>query len=409
MTLVRHVSSALLLTAAMLALLPTRLAAAGANDIAESLSAADANLAATVVVYGKAASKRRNAVRNAVEEALRDAGWNLERPFSRRESAAVARCFAADKPGLCIASAAAKNGVGRVVAVQVDPERGKSSRAPLRLSGQLAAAGDDDVVLQLRFCNPCGKRELPQAAQELVKLLLENSQVRAATTKIALRTKPAGVVVTVDGKLIGGESSELVTVAGSHTLLFELDGYTRQTRTVEALEGQTVTVEVELSPSAGIVIAPVEPRPTRDGGGDDVDDGDAPRPGGLGGAKSDASGGITVISRGNRDRDADTGRGVLPYAVIGLGVVAIGAGVAGILLDEDPVADPGVKQPATILDTERLGIGLAIGGGVTTVLGSYLWVRAGNRASAKRSRAALAPLTISPTRRGALVGLGGSF
>lgn len=393
---------------------PLVLVSLGLLALQPRAAAADSDeRAGTVIVYGKAESKRRSAVRSAVEEALREAGWSLGRSFSRREADTVARCFAADKPGLCIAATAAAKGIERVVAVQVDPERGKGSRATLRLSGQLADAGTPDVILQLRFCSPCSRDELATVAQELVKLLLENSQVRAATTKIALRTQPAGVVVTIDGKLIGGESTEIATVAGSHTLLFELDGYTRQTRTVEAVEGETVTVEIELSPSAGIVIAP---RPEE---GDGLPREDSTRRGDSSSALADsggAGGGIVVRDgpdrgdRGDRDRGDGGGSRLLPYLLVGLGSTAVAGGVFAIVIDEDPVADPGVEQPATILDTGRLGAGLVIGGALTGALGGYLWWRAERRSSSARKRGRAASiLTVHPARQGALVGLTGNF
>ncbi len=349
--------------------------------------------AGTVVVYGKARSSHLKAVAKAVEAALRGAGWDVGRRFSAREADTVVRCFAADKPGLCIAATAASYEVSRVVAVQVDPERGEGRKAPLRLSGQLATAGTADVVLQMRFCNPCGKDELTSVSQDLVKLLLDSSEMRAANTKLELRIKPSSAVVTLDGKLIGGDSKELPTVAGTHTLLFELDGYVRQSRTVEVEEGQTQIVEVELLPLAGITIAP--PADDRQSGvvrpppGDPSDPGAPTIPGAPG------------PGTGQPERG---GRGWRPYTLLAVGGLAIVGGVVGVLIDEDPKLDPTLKQPPTIMDTGRLGASMIVGGAVLAGFGGVLWWKAGDKPKKKRTVTA-----IVPTRSGALVGVGGTF
>lgn len=320
--------------------------------------------AATVVVYGKAEASRRSSVAAVVEDTLRKAGWNLTDPFSDREIDTITRCFAVDKPGLCIAATTHAKGITRVVAVQVDVERGKGATATLRLSGQLAVAGKPEVILQLRYCTV---DQLEAKTQELVKLLLDGSSVRAADTKIELRTKPQGVVVTLDGQLVGGAGAEISTAPGSHTLLFELEGYTRQTRTVEVAEGKTVVVEVELTPSAGIIVPlPPESNP--------------------------------VVARSQR----------WPLTLMAVGSVALIGGVVAVIIDEDPVRRADVKQPATLIDTARLGAGLIIGGAVVGGVGSYLWWRGRkhNRAAAKPP---VSTALMIPTAHGAVVGVAGTF
>jgi hypothetical protein len=333
---------------------------------------AKVDAASTVVVYGKAEASLRVSVATAVEDALREAGWELSDPFSDKEVDTIARCFAVDKPGLCIAATAHAKGVSRIVAVQVDTERGKGSTASLRLSGQLAIVGKPEVVLQLRFCSPCAGEALTSAAQELVKLLLEGSAVRDATTKIELRTSPSGAVVTLDGSLIGGSGREIATVAGPHTLSFELDGYTRQTRTVEALEGKTVVVEVELVPSAGLIVAP------------------------------DPEGPVSKV-----DGPEASLRWPKRLA-IGGGVLVVG-GIVAVLLDEDPKKDATIKQPATILDTARLGVGMIVVGAISGGLGGYLWWKAPSRKPSRSPQGRISSAALVPTSHGALVGVAGTF
>lgn len=98
------------------------------------------------------------------------------------------------------------------------------------------------------------------------------------------------------------------------------------------------------------------------------------------------------------------GRGWLPYTLMTIGGLAIVGGVVGVVIDEDPRLDPTVKQPATIMDTGRLGAGLIAGGVVLAGLGGVMWWTAGDKPK-KRPRVT----AIIPTRSGALVGVGGTF
>jgi PEGA domain len=369
--------------------------------LASAAPAAASDPTGAVVVYGKADRSHRKAVAAAVEEALRDAGWSLERRFSSREADTVVRCFAADKPGLCIAATAASREVERVVAVQVDPERGRGRNATLRLSGQLATAGTPEVVLQLRFCSPCNRDELAAAAQDLVRLLLDSSEVRAATTKIELRVKPAGVVVSLDGKLIGGDSKELATVAGPHTLLFELDGYARQTRSIEVKEGKTEVVEVELVPAAGITVATapgkqaigvLRPAPLPDSS-DPADPAAAAGPDGP------------QTGQSPFEQPRERGRRWVPYTLMAVGGLALIGGGVLVAIDEDLNSSPTAKQPETYMNTASLGVGMMIGGALAGAVGGVLLFNAGD----KPRRRGPASAAIVPTQSGALVGVGGTF
>lgn len=102
--------------------------------------------------------------------------------------------------------------------------------------------------------------------------------------------------------------------------------------------------------------------------------------------------------------EAGGGRGWLPYTLMAVGGVAIAGGVVGVLIDEDPKLDPTVKQPATIMDTGRLGAGMIAGGVILAGFGGVMWWSAGDKPKKKRT-----VTSIVPTRSGALVGVGGTF
>jgi len=66
------------------------------------------------------------------------------------------------------------------------------------------------------------------------------------TTRLFVRTVPAGAVVTLDAKAIGTTDGLFVISPGTHELSLELEGYRAQTRKIQAPEGRITRLEVKL-------------------------------------------------------------------------------------------------------------------------------------------------------------------
>ncbi len=76
----------------------------------------------------------------------------------------------------------------------------------------------------------------------------EAGALRARPSLLTVTTTPSGAAVTVDGKPIGEPTPVSVEVAaGSHSLTVRRDGYSTETRPLEARFGRAVIVSLELA------------------------------------------------------------------------------------------------------------------------------------------------------------------
>ncbi|MDH3637782.1 MAG: PEGA domain-containing protein [Gammaproteobacteria bacterium] len=84
--------------------------------------------------------------------------------------------------------------------------------------------------------------------------------LRAADGRVAVKTKPAGVAVTVDGVYRGVTPLDLaLTPRRSHRLELHKDGYVSAERALRVDSGQRQSLTVELVPKLGVVSFRIEP------------------------------------------------------------------------------------------------------------------------------------------------------
>jgi hypothetical protein len=76
----------------------------------------------------------------------------------------------------------------------------------------------------------------------------ELQALRARPSTLTVTTRPSGAVVTVDGRQTAGPTPVSVEIPpGSHTIAVHRDGYTTETRPLEARFGRAVIVSLELA------------------------------------------------------------------------------------------------------------------------------------------------------------------
>jgi hypothetical protein len=148
---------------------------------------------------------------------------------------------------------------------------------------------DDGSVLQKREarCEICGTAEvaeqLSNEAAALVPFIVEYTSGRAL---LEVRSQPEGANVTVDGKAVGTTPFSGEVLPGDRVVEVAKQGYTVRQRQVAVAKGTTTVIEVELDPIA---------------------------------------------------REALRPHAALGWAPLGVGVAAIGGGLALIVLEENPV------------------------------------------------------------------------
>ncbi len=201
-----------------------------------------------------------------------------------------------------------------------------------------------------RACEECSPDLMRSILEEMLGMILGASKLERG--RLSLHSNPEGMTVLLDNENIGVTPLEREVPAGPHTIVLMHRGQRVGERTLKV--HPDVTAEITIP-----VTIPV-----------DTDSG------------SQRAGKSPVVG----------------FLVLGLGVAAIGAGVAFYVTSEE---DDGSKL--FYRDTKTLGIGVAAGGAVVAGLGVWLWLR--TRGS---DETASAP-TVSITRNTGVIGWSRAF
>lgn len=173
-----------------------------------------------------------------------------------------------------------------------------------------ASGRDYDVTIQLvdvatasvvatteQTCEVCGVQEAAEvlgAASATLAAKLANTE--KGPPMLAIDAQPAGVLVSIDGELVGRAPVEREVEPGSHWISVSLDGYVSQKREIKSTRGVRESISFQLLPTpivgrtkmelagwslvgigaaaigTGVVLAVLEERPNRlQCDGDDVD------------------------------------------------------------------------------------------------------------------------------------------
>lgn len=311
-----------------------------------------ASASGAILVLGKASSERHELIVDSVKRVGGEVGWSFSSPrFSAADGEAIATCLANDQPWLCIAPRMRDKG-DRLVVVQVELERGETVVTVHVVS---ASTGVDTTGRQ--FCNACDERALTQAVVDVTKELLHDSATRSGTTVLEIKSIPDKAWISLDGKPAGATNTTKATYPGEHIVVLRHEGYEPATRTITAVEGKAVLVEVVLEPSKSTppVAAKTEVQPARSN--------------------------------------------LVPKLAVGVGGAALVTGVLMVVFDQDP--NPVGQQKERIYNTAPAGAAIGIAGAVLAGAGGYLWWRSASGTST-------AKVMLLPSG-GAVVGLSGRF
>ena len=225
-----------------------------------------------ILIAGNAPPHDRDLFRSAMETSIEGAGRKVRNVSIRtKEEALVKDCLSNIAPSniapwTCIKGVVALKGkaIDQIVIGSVDTSTSPSGAPAIRLSGYLVVSDLGFAIAEERICDPCTDNALKSLAEELTQAQLRRLAVVRGRTKIAVRTTPPGARITFDDEAQGASDTEISTFPGSHTIRLELGGHRVETRTVEALEGKTVEVNVPMRPKdAGRPVHPPHSRPSR--------------------------------------------------------------------------------------------------------------------------------------------------
>jgi hypothetical protein len=315
-----------------------------------------------LVVAAAATPHARELASTAISAVTRQRGFVLVTPsFTAKEVAAISECVTAPQAWTCIAPIVRGKGLHQVAVVSLVTSTSKDGSPMLVITEQILVASLDAAIGSQRFCVRCTDDVLVKSTSELTHALYQEIAVRSGRTVVAISSTPRGARITFDGESMGATDRSFNTFPGTHTLVLELDGYLRETRSVDAALDKTSELSVTLRP-----VAPVDPR------GDPLATPQPVEPRSLLG----------------------------PKLAIGVGAAAIVTGVVVLALGQQSETQPiGREQRAYYYSTTAPGIALVAGGAIVGV-GGYLWWRF--------TKSTTAP-TVAPVAGGAVIGITKAF
>jgi hypothetical protein len=295
---------------------------------------ASANVGAIVVTGNVKPKARRDIVKAAAETVARDAGWSLadRTALSNKDLDDIITCSTAEEPSACMPRALDLANVTHVLIVSVDDDKEPDGSPVVMLTGRAIIAAQEIVVRDQRYCEECSADVLTKLSGDLASDLIKQLALRVGNTHLTIRSNPPGARIMLDGQAIGATDQTFTTYPGKHALSVDKDGFAVETRTVDAREDSTTEIVVTLKATSPIGIQEhhePEHHPVRHE------------------------------------------RGIAPWVVGGVGVVALAAGIAMLAANDRPT-DGGQLVPTHTnfkpWGYASLGIGVVSLGAATYLL-----------------------------------------
>src|SRR4051812_15323057 len=204
------------------------------------------------------------AVRGAIENTLRKAGWRWPaRPPSPKEADSLLKCEDSRSPWSCIPatiSGLRASDVQRVFVLSVE-SRTAPERMLVLTARVIVASSPPAFVVRQRFCEQCSTGQLVQTSEELTRELFDELAARASATAIAVTSEPPGADIRIDGALAGKTPARLVTGPGTHLVTVTRPDFVYEVRTIRLEPGQTVAVGFTLHAAPSTAAPPPDAPP----------------------------------------------------------------------------------------------------------------------------------------------------
>ena len=114
------------------------------------------------------------------------------------------------------------------------------------------AATDEMLASNAQTCSICGVQEVLDLVGDQGSTLAKKVRMVSITAPISIESEPSGAQVTIDGVVVGVTPYRARMDAGEHEVALSLSGHTRVRRTFHATAGLAQTVTVTLPVSAAM-------------------------------------------------------------------------------------------------------------------------------------------------------------
>ena len=270
-----------------------------------------------------------------VSRALTAGGLQLVGP-EQVEIALSGRSAASCRDDRCRIDLARNLGVNRLIFAHLRAEAGGVTVTFVMFNAEVGER-TGSASRHARGDSPAALREaITHAATSMMK-----AELPMPAAGIAVRTRPSGATITVDGRMLGEGDAELPVTAGKHIVLLEKTGFQRAQLRVDIKPGEVANLDVAL----------VKLKAGESAGGPVVG-GPGPGPG--------------------PGRDPGRPWRTAGYVAVGAGIAALGAGIGLYAYGCEPEAGAArcpVKHSVRTSGTALIGVGAAL-----AAVGVGLWV-----------------------------------
>ena len=203
----------------------------------------------TLVVSGNAAAHSREVAASAIEKIARDTGAPITNAsFTAKEITTIRGCVTAPRAWNCVVPVVQNKGLQQLLVFSLANDTSTDGSPMVVVTGQVLAAHMDAAVSDQRFCVRCTDDVLVNVTSELMHSLFQESETRAGRTVVRIKSVPRGARIVFDGRSMGATDRSFNTFQGKHTVALELDGYRRESRTIEAALDRTSELSVTMRP-----------------------------------------------------------------------------------------------------------------------------------------------------------------
>lgn len=278
-------------------------------------------------IGGNVDARELTAMNEGVSSALHEVSWSLTaKAPTEKEVVDLLKCLKPDGVSVdafvCIPASLTARGVRRALIISATTMSGTNGSHVVEISAKITDG--TSFVAGNRRCDPCTDDTLKSTLISLTRGMVNELAVRLGRTLLSVGSNPEGAAVLLDSDRVG--ATPLVgakTYPGPHDLRIEKPGFIAVHRTIQAVEGKTTEIAVDLRSTAD---GP-PPMPS-----DNENKGWWYVPGGfvVGGGLAVVGGGV-LIYEGQQDGPDDKRRytRATPLGIIvgALGVCAAGYGV----------------------------------------------------------------------------------